>query len=185
LSRDILVAKNSPDKVNITSRIQARSVGAGSGGESRVVRLRVHPLMKLVNPMHSVIQYTSIDGSKHVHEANMEFGDITIEGSDRPNGEWMLKDTESGLAVIDRFNINEVALCLISWGPGSVTMELWSEERPVSKDTPIRISHEYEFIDNHTDDEPTEPRNTEEDESQTLQRSRQTRRYTRRETQQS
>ncbi len=90
----------------------------------------------------------------------------------------MLKDTESGLAVIDRFNINEVVLCLISWGPGSVTMELWSEERPVSKDTPIRISHEYEFIDNHTD-EPTEPLPVE-DESQT-QRSR-TRRYTRRET---
>lgn len=87
LSRDILVAKNSPDKVNITSRIQARSVGAGAGGDSRVVRLRVHPLMKLVNPLHSVIKYTAIDGTKHVHEANMEFGEITIEGSNRPNGE--------------------------------------------------------------------------------------------------
>lgn len=100
----------------------------------------------------------------------------------------MLTDTESGLAVINRFNINEVALCLISWGPGSVTMELWSEERPVSKDTPIQISHEYEFIDNYTEDEPTTSETrVEGDESQTqpTQRGNRTRRYTRRETQQS
>lgn len=87
MSRDILVAKNSPDKVNISSRIQARSVGAGAGGDSRVVRLRVHPLMKLVNPLHSVIKYTGINGKKYSHEANMEFGEIKIEEDLRPNGE--------------------------------------------------------------------------------------------------
>jgi len=95
-------------------------------------------------------------------------------------GEWTLKDTETSLAVINRFNINEVALCLISWGPGSVTLELWSEERPVSKDTPIRISHEYEFIDSYTE-EPTEefPEERTEEESQSES---ETRRYTQRET---
>lgn len=86
MSRDILVALKSPDKVNITSRIQAKSIGAGAGGESRVVRLRIRPLMKLVNPTHSLIKYTTINGTKRVHEA-IESGEISIEGPDRPNGE--------------------------------------------------------------------------------------------------
>lgn len=147
MSRDILVAKDSPDKVKITSRIEARSVGAGSDGTSRLVRLRVHPLMKLVHPLASVIKYTSIDGTEYVHQANMEFGEISIEGTDRPKGEWTLEDTETGIALINRFDVNQVTLCHISWGPGSVTLELWSEERPVSATTPIVISHEYEFVD--------------------------------------
>ncbi|KAG0617198.1 hypothetical protein M758_5G172100 [Ceratodon purpureus] len=147
MSRDILIAKDSPDKVKITSRIEARSVGAGSGGTSRLVRLRVHPLMKLVHPLASVIKYTSIDGAEYVHHANMEFGEISIEGTDRPKGQWRLEDTETGIALINRFDVNQVTMCLISWGPGSVTLELWSEERPVSTATPIVISHEYEFVD--------------------------------------
>ena len=56
----------------------------------------------------------------------------------------MLVDICAGLSLINRFNINEVDKCLIRWGTGTVNMELWSEERPVSKDTPLRISHEYE-----------------------------------------
>ncbi|XP_024399119.1 uncharacterized protein [Physcomitrium patens] len=147
LARDVLVAKNNPDIVSINSRIEARSVGAGSGGFSRLVRLRVHPLMKLVNPLDSVIKFTDINGDHHELRATMEFGEHTYEGTYRPNGEWRLDDTETGLAIINRFDLNQVALCLISWGPGSVTLELWSEERPVSKETPITITHEYEFID--------------------------------------
>jgi hypothetical protein len=53
------------------------------------------------------------------------------------------------MALINRFDVNQVTLCLISWGPGSVTLELWSEERPVSAETPIVISHEYEFVDSN------------------------------------
>lgn len=149
ISRDILVAQDSPDEVKITSRIEARSVGAGSDGTSRLVRLRVHPLLKLLNPLASVIKYTSIEGTEFVHQANMEFGEISIEGTDRPKGEWTLEDTETGMALINRFDIKQVALCLISWGPGSVTLELWSEERPVSKETPIVVSHEYEFVNSN------------------------------------
>jgi hypothetical protein len=149
MSRDILVAKDSPDKVKITSKIEARSVGLGSDGTSRLVRLRVHPLMKLAHPLASVVKYTSIEGTEYVHQANIKFGEISIEGTDRPNGEWRLEDTETGMALINRFDVNQVTLCLISWGPGSVTLELWSEERPVSAETPIVISHEYEFVDSN------------------------------------
>jgi alpha-glucosidase len=149
MTRDILVGKNSPDKVNITSRIEARSVGAGSGGFSRLVRLRIRPLMRLDHPLKSIVKYTAIDGSQHELRGDMGFGETIIKGSDRPNGEWTLIDTETDLAVINRFDINEVELCVVSWCPASCTFELWSEERPVSKETPIQISHEYEFINNY------------------------------------
>ncbi|KDO42679.1 hypothetical protein CISIN_1g0325591mg, partial [Citrus sinensis] len=29
---------------------------------------------------------------------------------------------------------------------GTVNLELWSEERPVSKQSPLAVSHEYEVI---------------------------------------
>lgn len=64
-------------------------------------------------------------------------------------GEWKLLDSQTGLGVVNRFDVNQVALCNVKWGPGSVALELWSEERPVSKDTPLTISHEYELIDIH------------------------------------
>lgn len=87
MTRDIVVAKNSPDKLNITSRIEARSVGAGSGGFSRLVRLRIRPLMRLDHPLKAVVRYTAIDGRKHELRGDMGFGETIITGSDRPNGE--------------------------------------------------------------------------------------------------
>jgi alpha-glucosidase len=62
-------------------------------------------------------------------------------------GEWMLHDTETDLSLINRFKVDEVDACLIHWGPCSCNLELFSPERPVSKDTPLTISHEYEMVD--------------------------------------
>ena len=194
LARDILLPQDSLNTIKISSSILARSVGAGSGGFSRLVCLRIHPAFKIVHPMHSSIHYTAIDGTVHELKPSMAFGESSIKGSDRPNGmfirshnflwilwvvlvqcviiesfcyisfytsftilivtspcagEWKLLDSETGLGVVNRFDINQVALCNVKWGPGSVTLELWSEERPVSKDTPLTISHEYELIDIH------------------------------------
>jgi len=59
-------------------------------------------------------------------------------------GEWKLVDKCAGLCLVNRFNLNEVNKCLVHWGSGTVNLELWSEVRPVSKETPLRISHEYE-----------------------------------------
>ncbi|KAK3029746.1 hypothetical protein RJ639_038023 [Escallonia herrerae] len=59
-------------------------------------------------------------------------------------GEWMLVDKCLGFSLVNRFNVNEVYKCLIHWGTGTVNLELWSEERPVSRQSPLRISHEYE-----------------------------------------
>jgi len=89
-----------------------------------------------------VVAFTAINGSKQ--EISPESGEIIFEGDLRPNGEWMLVDKCVGLSLVNRFDPSEVSKCLVHWGTGDVNMELWSEERPVSKDTPIRICHQYE-----------------------------------------
>lgn len=185
MARDISVGKESPDTLSISSRIEARSVGAGSGGFSRLVRLRIRPLFKLDHPLVSMVEYTAIDGTEHILRATTGVAEMVFTGDSRPNGElleifvcldnpfswfelmcaclpvqsfyertlgcageWMLVDNQTGLAVVNKFDVNQVELCMVNWLPGSVTMELWSEERPVSKDTPIVVSHRYEFIHN-------------------------------------
>jgi hypothetical protein len=86
LAREILLPHDSLKTIKISSSIVARSVGAGSGGFSRLVRLRIHPMFRITHPMESFIEYTAIDGKRHELKPNMEFGEFSIEGSDRPNG---------------------------------------------------------------------------------------------------
>ncbi|CAN6209969.1 unnamed protein product [Urochloa humidicola] len=142
LQRQISVLKDNPKTVQIESSIQARSVGAGSGGFSRLVCLRVHPTFTLLHPTEVVVAFTAINGSKQ--EISPESGEMSFEADLRPNGEWMLVDKCVGLTLVNRFDPSEVSKCLVHWGTGDVNMELWSEERPVSKDTPLRICHQYE-----------------------------------------
>ena len=86
LAREILLPHDSLKTIKISSSIVARSVGAGSGGFSRLVRLRIHPMFRITHPMESFIEYTAIDGKRHELKPKMEFGEFSIEGSDRPNG---------------------------------------------------------------------------------------------------
>ncbi|KAK9215058.1 hypothetical protein WN944_007061 [Citrus x changshan-huyou] len=144
LQRKLTVPKDNPKIFKIDSKILARNVGAGSGGFSRLVCLRVHPMFTLLHPTESFISFTSIDGSKQ--EIWPESGEEFYEGNLLPNGEWMLVDKCQGLALVNRFNIKEVFKCFIHWGRGTVNLELWSEERPVSKQSPLAISHEYKVI---------------------------------------
>ena len=57
----------------------------------------------------------------------------------------MLVDKCAGVSLVNRFEISQVSKCLVHWGTGDLNMELWSEERPVSKDIPLRICHQYEL----------------------------------------
>lgn len=142
LQRKIRIPKDDPKLLKIDSSILARKVGAGSGGYSRLVCLRVHPMFTLLHPTESFVSFFSVDGSKQ--EVWPESGEQSFEGSQLPNGEWMLVDRCQGLGLVNRFNVKQVYKCLIHWGTGTVNLELWSEDRPVSKDSPLRISHEYE-----------------------------------------
>ncbi|XP_022145307.1 uncharacterized protein LOC111014792 [Momordica charantia] len=144
LRRKIYIPKDYARVLQINSSIIAVKVGAGSGGFSRLVCLRVHPMFNLLHPTESFISFTSINGS--VHEIWPESGEQFFEGDLLPNGEWKLVDKCLGLALVNKFNIKEVYKSFIHWGTGTVNLELWSEQRPVSKQTPIRISHSYEVI---------------------------------------
>ncbi|KAM0903799.1 hypothetical protein ACQ4PT_018437 [Festuca glaucescens] len=143
LQRHISILQDNAKIVQIDSSIQARSVGAGSGGFSRLVCLRVHPTFTLLHPTEVVVAFTAINGSKQ--EVSPESAEVTFEGDLRPNGEWMLVDKCAGVSLVNRFEISQVSKCLVHWGTGDLNMELWSEERPVSKDTPLRICHHYEL----------------------------------------
>ncbi|KAK4261551.1 hypothetical protein QN277_004531 [Acacia crassicarpa] len=144
LQRQIYFPKDDPKVFRIDSSILARSVGAGSGGFSRLVCLRVHPTFNLLHPSESYVTFTSVDGSKH--EVFPEYGEQYFEGDLLPNGEWALIDKCLGLALVNRFNAEEVYKCLIHWESGTVNLELWSESRPVSKQSPLRVAHEYEIV---------------------------------------
>ncbi|KAJ8509812.1 hypothetical protein OPV22_000246 [Ensete ventricosum] len=140
--RQISIFKEDPKVLRIDSSIIARSVGAGSGGFSRMVCLRAHPTFTLLHPTEVLVAFNSVDGVKH--EIFHESGELSFEGDHRPNGEWMLVDRCAGVALVDHFDLHQVKKCMVHWGTGTVNLELWSEERPVSEDTPLRICHEYE-----------------------------------------
>lgn len=142
LQRQISIPEDDPKVIRIDSTIIAQNVGAGSGGFSRLVCLRVHPMFTLLHPTEVLVVFNSIDGSKH--EIDHESGEQSFEGNLLPNGEWMLVDKCAGLSLVNRFDPSQVSKCMVHWGTGTVNLELWSEERPVSRDSPLRISHQYE-----------------------------------------
>ncbi|KAI3961700.1 hypothetical protein MKW92_034201 [Papaver armeniacum] len=142
VERQISIPKTDPKVIQIDSGIIARNIGAGSGGFSRMVCLRVHPVFTLLHPTEVFVSFVSINGSKHElwPGADEQF----FEGDLRPNGEWILFDKHLGFGLVNRFNLDQVSKCMVHWGTGTVNLELWSEERPVSKESPLKISHQYE-----------------------------------------
>ncbi|KAL8266855.1 hypothetical protein R6Q59_004199 [Mikania micrantha] len=142
IERNISISQHNPKIFNIDSSLVARNVGAGSGGYSRLVCLRIHPTFSLFHPTESYVSFTSINGSKH--DVWPESGEQLYEGDLRPNGEWMLVDKCLGLALVNKFKIDQVYKCLLHWDCGTVNLELWSEDRPVSKQSPLCVSHSYE-----------------------------------------
>ncbi|XP_019182231.1 PREDICTED: uncharacterized protein LOC109177350 isoform X2 [Ipomoea nil] len=142
LERQISLPKDTPKVLRIDSAIVSSKVGAGSGGFSRLVCLRVHPTFTLLHPTESYVSFTSVNGSKH--EVRPESGEQIFQGDLLPNGEWMFVDKCLGLALVNRFNVGQVYKCMVHWGCGTVNLELWSEDRPVSKESPLKVSHEYE-----------------------------------------
>ncbi|KAL9250894.1 Alpha-glucosidase 2-like protein [Drosera capensis] len=142
IARHIYIPKDNPKVLRIESGIIASSVGAGSGGFSRLVCLRVHPMFTLLHPAESYVSFVSVNGCKQ--EIWPDSSEQSYEGDSRPNGEWMLVDKCLGLCLVNRFNVNEVFKCLIHWGTGTVNLELWSEQRPVCKESRLHVAHEYE-----------------------------------------
>lgn len=144
LQRHVVVSKDSPQLLQIKSKIIAKSKLAGSGGFSRVACLRVHPTFQLRHPMETFVRFMSINDKNYSLRIDSE--ELCFRGDERPNGEWMLVDECVNVALVNRFKLQEVEQCSICWGPGTCNLELWSAERTVSKETAITINHEYETV---------------------------------------
>nr|GEU71659.1 heteroglycan glucosidase 1 [Tanacetum cinerariifolium] len=142
IERNVSISEDNPKVFSIVSSLVAHNVSAGSGGFSRLVCLRIHPTFSLSHPTQSYVSFTSVNGSKH--DVWPESGEQLYEGDLCPNGEWMLVDKCLGLGLVNKFSIDQVYKCLIHWDSGTVNLELWSQERPVSKESPLSISHNYE-----------------------------------------
>ncbi|KAF2308932.1 hypothetical protein GH714_024697 [Hevea brasiliensis] len=125
LQRKISIRKDDPKILHIDSSIIAQKAGL----------LESTSNLYCLHPMETFVSFTSIDGSKH--EIQPESGDRFYEGNLLPNGEWMLVDKCLGIALVNQFNVNEVCKCFIHWGTGTVNLELWSEDRPVSRHSPL------------------------------------------------
>ncbi|CAA7030718.1 unnamed protein product [Microthlaspi erraticum] len=102
LRRKITIPKHNPKVFRIASSIEARSVGAGSDGFSRLVCLRVHPTFTLIHPTESFISFTSIDGTRN--EVWPDSGEHLYEGNNLPNGEWMLVDKSLNVQLVNRYS---------------------------------------------------------------------------------
>ncbi|GJP34984.1 hypothetical protein CLOM_g19456 [Closterium sp. NIES-68] len=142
LSGEIL--PSTPNQLHVTSAIIASAIGAGSGGFSRLACLRVHPSFRIVHSFSSAaphVRFTSIKGEEVLVKPDVQ--ELWLRGDDRPNGEWSLVDPGTGRTVVSRFNPSQVHECFIYWGSGFCNLELVSEERPVSVETPLRIDQSY------------------------------------------
>uniref|UniRef100_A0A0E0AIX3 DUF5110 domain-containing protein n=1 Tax=Oryza glumipatula TaxID=40148 RepID=A0A0E0AIX3_9ORYZ len=114
LQRQISICKKNPKIVKIDSSIRAKQ-GADHSASNGIKR-----------------------------EILPDSRELTFEGDLRPNGEWMLVDKRTNLSLVNCFNLSQVSICKLHWGTDHLNMELWSEQRSVSKDTPLRICHHYE-----------------------------------------
>ncbi|KMZ74955.1 alpha-glucosidase, family GH31 [Zostera marina] len=142
MQRQISILKDNPKIIEINSSIATRNVGVGSHGLSRLSCLRIHPRFTLQNPSHVFVSFVAVNGS--TYEIFPKFGKHYLDGDLRPNGEWKLVDKLAGIALVNRFDPDEVNKCVIDWYERMVTLELCSEERSISDDSPIKISHNYE-----------------------------------------
>ncbi|CAI7776298.1 unnamed protein product, partial [Closterium sp. NIES-54] len=135
---------STPNQLHVTSAIIAAAIGAGSGGFSRLACLRVHPSFRVVHSFSSAaphVRFTSIKGTEEVVKPDVQ--ELWLRGDDRPDGKWSLVDPGTGRTVVNRFNPSQVQACFIYWGSGFCNLELVSEERPVSVETPLTIDHSY------------------------------------------
>ncbi|CAI5492219.1 unnamed protein product [Closterium sp. Naga37s-1] len=135
---------STPNQLHVTSAIIAAAIGAGSGGFSRLACLRVHPSFRVVHSFSSAaphVRFTSIKGTEEVVKPDVQ--ELWLRGDDRPNGEWSLVDPGTGRTVVNRFNPSQVQACFVYWGSGFCNLELVSEERPVSVETPLIVNHSY------------------------------------------
>jgi hypothetical protein len=105
------------------------------------------------NIEESSISFRRQDGKTTEHkliEASQEpRGAETYDGAEQPDGEWMLSEVATGLALINRFPKDQVSRCFARWTgktENSMTMGIWSAKRSRAPGESLKLEADYEIL---------------------------------------
>jgi len=70
------------------------------------------------------------------------------DGSELPDGEWMLSEAGTGLVLVNRFPKDQVSRCFAHWNgkaENAVTLWLWSAKRALAPGEALKLETDYEI----------------------------------------
>ena len=73
-------------------------------------------------------------------------GSKVYDGSEQPDGEWMLSETGAGLVLVNRFPKDQVSRCFAHWtgkAENAVTLGLWSAKRALGPGETLKLEADY------------------------------------------
>jgi hypothetical protein len=73
-------------------------------------------------------------------------GSKVYDGSEQPDGEWMLSEAGTGLVLVNRFPKDQVSRCFAQWTGKAeyvVTMGLWSAKRALGPGEALKFEADY------------------------------------------
>jgi hypothetical protein len=79
-------------------------------------------------------------------------GSKIYDGSERPDGEWMLSEVGTGLVLVNRFPKDQVSRCFARWtgkAEYAVTMGLWSATRALEPGETLKLEADFGVNSSH------------------------------------
>ena len=76
-------------------------------------------------------------------------GSKVCDGSEQPDGEWMLSEAGTGLVLVNRFPKDQVSRCFALWtgkAENAVTMGLWSAKRSLGPGETLKLEADYGIL---------------------------------------
>jgi hypothetical protein len=73
-------------------------------------------------------------------------GSKVYDGSERPDGEWMLSEAGRGLILVNRFPKDQVSRCFAHWtgkAENAVTLGIWSAKRTLAPGEGLKLEAKY------------------------------------------
>jgi hypothetical protein len=73
-------------------------------------------------------------------------GSKVYDGSEQPDGEWMLSEAGTGLVLVNRFPKDQVSRCFAHWtgkAENAMTLGLWSAKRALGPGETLKLEADY------------------------------------------
>jgi len=105
------------------------------------------------NMGESVLSFRRQDGKttqQKLIEAGLEpRGAVTYDGTEQPDGEWMLSQAGPGLVLVNRFPKDQVSRCFARWTgktDNSAIMGIWSVKRSLAPGEALKLEADYKIL---------------------------------------